>query len=100
MKGVFTVKKRTHRLVVEVTFSSPVGEREAQRGLQLTLSGVDLGAKPVWLYSNSPYLDKLVVKAFSRVYLAQRHQDRERAAKAFIEKTANLRASSLTEGLE
>ncbi len=62
------MKRKKHRLVIEVTTSSPVTEREAVAGLQLVLdTRLDLASHPVWVRDNSPYIDKLNVKAFSRV---------------------------------
>lgn len=61
-----TAKK--HRLVIEVTTSAPVTERDIVRGLQQVLDErLDLDAKPIWAYARSPYIDKLKVKAFSMV---------------------------------
>ncbi len=56
------MKKRKHRLYIDVTYSSAVGQREAAKGLRLVLDDrLDLASKPVWLYDNSPYIDKLVI---------------------------------------
>jgi hypothetical protein len=62
------MKRRKHRLVIEATFSSPITERDAVHGLQLVLDDrLDIQKAPVWARANSPYLDKLTVKAFTRV---------------------------------
>lgn len=61
------MKRKKHRLVIEVTTSSPLTEADAARGLQLVLDRLDLQAGPIWAYDRSPYIDKLKVKAFSRV---------------------------------
>jgi hypothetical protein len=55
------MKKRKHRLYIDVTYSQPVGMRDAAKGLQLTLERLDLDKTPVWLYDNSPYIDKLTI---------------------------------------
>lgn len=60
-------KRRKHRLVVEATFSKAVTEKVARLGLSLLLERIDLDANPVWDYDNSPYVNKLTVKEFSRV---------------------------------
>lgn len=66
-------KCRKHRLVIEVTTSSAITEADAVRGLQLVLdSRLDLQASPIWANDRSPYVDKLTVKAWSRVTRAQR----------------------------
>jgi len=56
------MKKRKHRLYIDVTYSRPVGMREAAKGLDLVLrERLDLQKAPVWDYDNAPYIDKLVV---------------------------------------
>lgn len=62
------MKRKKHRLVIEVTTSSAISERDAAKGLQLVLDGrLDLQASPIWAHDKSPYIDKLTVKEFSRV---------------------------------
>jgi hypothetical protein len=64
-------KRKKHRLVIEVTTSSAITEADAVRGLQLVLdSRLDLERGPIWAYDRSPYVDKLTVKAWSRVIRA------------------------------
>ena len=54
--------RRKHRLYIDVTYSSKLTRRDAAKGLQLFLdSNLDIAKKPVWLYDNSPYLDKLQI---------------------------------------
>jgi hypothetical protein len=55
------MKRRKHRLYIDVTYSKPVEYRKAAKGLELTLGKLDLDKEPVWLYDNSPYIDKLKV---------------------------------------
>lgn len=65
------MKRKKHRLVIEITTSSAVTEAEAARGLQLVLDDrLDLQAAPIWESDRSPYIDKLTVKQFSRVVRA------------------------------
>lgn len=65
------MKRKKHRLVIEVTTSSAITEGAAVRGLQLMLDDrLDLQAAPIWLYDSSPYVEKLTVKAWSRVIRA------------------------------
>lgn len=65
-------KRKKHRLVIEVTTSSAITEADAVRGLQLVLDDwLDLQASPIWIYDRSPYVDKLKVKAWSRVVRAR-----------------------------
>ena len=61
------MKRKKHRLVIEVTTSKALTEADAVRGLQLVLDRVDTDAQPIWLHDASPYIDKLTVKAFSKV---------------------------------
>lgn len=62
------MKRKKHRLVIEVTTSSAITERDAVLGLQLVLDErLDLQASPIWAHDKSPYIDKLTVKALSRV---------------------------------
>lgn len=62
------MKAKKHRLVIEVTTSSALTEAEIVRGLQLVLDDrLDLQAAPIWIHDRSPYIDKLTVKAFSKV---------------------------------
>lgn len=64
-------KRRKHRLVIEVTVSSPITEADAVRGLQLVLDDrLDVQASPIWDTVRSVYVDKLRVKAWSRVIRA------------------------------
>lgn len=57
-----TEKYRKHRFYIDVTYSKPVGYREAAKGLSLILSErLDIESKPVWAYDNSPYIDKLTI---------------------------------------
>lgn len=65
--------KRKHRVIVEITTSKPLTEKDSVQALQLTLdSRLDLQRQPIWAYDNSPYINKLRVKAFSRVLQAVR----------------------------
>jgi hypothetical protein len=62
MIGTATKKnaRRKHRLYIDVTYSSPVARRDAAKGLQMVLNErLDLQAKPVWAYDNTPYIDKV-----------------------------------------
>lgn len=58
--------RRKHRLVLDITFSEPVTERDARVGALILLDRLDLNKEPVWAYRSSPYCDKLTVKARSR----------------------------------
>lgn len=54
--------RRKHRFYIDVTYSKPVEMREAAKGLSLVLDErLDLEARPVWAYDNSPYIDKLQI---------------------------------------
>ena len=54
--------RRKHRLYIDVTYSSKLPPREAAKGLQLFLdTHLDLANCPVWLYANSPYIDKVQI---------------------------------------
>ncbi len=64
------MKKRKHRLVVEMTTSKPLTEIDAVRGLRILLDErTNLDQAPIWLTGNV-YCDKLVPKQFSRVVRA------------------------------
>lgn len=79
------MKRKKHRLVIEVTTSSALTEAEAVRGLSLVLGErLDLQAAPIWTYDGSPYIDKLTVKSFSKVVakLGDTYEERERQALA------------------
>ena len=63
------MKRRKHRLYIDVTYSTLVEYREAAKGLQLTLdSRLDLQKKPVWAHHNSPYIDKVTVTEIRNVW--------------------------------
>ena len=54
--------KRKHRLYIDVTYSCPLTQREAAKGLQMTIDDrLDLAKGPVWFYDNSPYIDKIKI---------------------------------------
>lgn len=65
------MKRRKHRLVLEVTISKPLTDDDAVRGLRLVLSRLDLDASPIWSTDNSPYVDKIEVKSYGRVVSAR-----------------------------
>lgn len=57
---VYIRPKRKHRLYIDVAYSKPLFMREALKGLRLVLEErLDLQKAPVWLYHDSPYIDKL-----------------------------------------
>jgi hypothetical protein len=60
-------KHRKHRVVVEITTSRPVSDREAVSALKLVLERTDRYAFPIWQKDGQIYIDNLDVKSFSRV---------------------------------
>lgn len=71
------MKKRKHRVVVEVTFSKPVTDREAVQGAGLLIERIDKDANPVWSNALGIYAVKLTAKSYPRV----RRSDSDIAAK-------------------
>jgi hypothetical protein len=65
-----THKHRKHRVVVEITTSRPVSDREAVSALKLVLIRTDKYAFPIWQNDGQIYIDKLDVKSFPRVLAA------------------------------
>ena len=61
------VKKRKHRVVVELTTSKPITEKEAVLAMQLLHQRIDLDQAPIWANALNIYADKLAAKSFSRV---------------------------------
>lgn len=59
-------KRRKHRLVVDISLSSPVTERDAVKALTTLHERLDLDAKPIWPHTPGNYAQKLTVQAFSR----------------------------------
>ena len=55
------MRRRKHRLYVDVTFSNPQTADDAARGLRIMLDRLDLAAAPVWVSLPATYVDKLVV---------------------------------------
>lgn len=55
------MKRRKHRLYVDITVSEAMSKRRAAKALRLMLDRIDLQAQPIWAHEKSPYCDKLVV---------------------------------------
>lgn len=54
------MKRRKHRLELDVTFSHAITRRMAAKGVQLVLDWrVDLGERPVWASKPAVYLEKV-----------------------------------------
>lgn len=68
------MKKRKHRLVIEVTVTRPITELHAASGLRNVLDDLDLQRRPMWITAPPNYVEKLEVKTFSRVYYAERRK--------------------------
>lgn len=54
--------KRKHRLILDVTVSKAMTRRDVAKAIQrLFDERLDLAARPLFVYDNAPYCDKLVV---------------------------------------
>jgi hypothetical protein len=61
------MKKRKHRVVVEITTNKPITAREARIAVDLILGRADTEAAPIWANDTNVYADKLTCKEFDRV---------------------------------
>jgi hypothetical protein len=68
-------KQRKHRVVVEITTSRPVSDRDAVSALTMLLDLMDKEARPIWQHRSPVYVDKLDVKSFPRVLAAVKRAD-------------------------
>lgn len=69
------MRKRKHRVVVEMTTSRMVTEEQAMRALERVLRlGINWRRDPIWP-SGDIYCHRLVAKQFSKVYVAERAKE-------------------------
>jgi hypothetical protein len=60
--------RRKNKVVIEITTSAAMTERDAVKALRLVLdTRLDLEKAPIWATDNSPHINKLAVKSFHRV---------------------------------
>jgi hypothetical protein len=64
-----TTKKRKHRVVIELTTSKPISDREAVCAVVLMLDQMDKETRflPIWQKHPDIYIDNIDVKSFPRV---------------------------------
>ena len=76
------MKKYKHRLVIEVTFSEQITERDAALCLRTKLDSMDVFVDPVDNVINPKlYITNYVIKAFSKVTVAHTQLNQEGTGK-------------------